>query len=394
MNRDYRNVSVLGTCQMLFGTGRGLFMVTSPAVALGIAPHPGLATLPTAMVVVGTALAAMPASMVSRKVGRKSGFLIGTVLAAISGASATAAVLVENFWLLALGGLTFGLFAGFAQLYRFAVADGISEQFRARAISLVLAGGVFAGLAGPTLAAWGKGLLENDLYAGGFIFMIGTALLAALVLMFLDIPNLTKKQMEGPQRPLLEIMKQPVFIAAAVSATIAQTVMNFLMTATPIAMIAISGHSFESMSGVIAWHTVAMFAPGFFTGNLIKKFGEVKMIFAGLLLEAGCIGVALSGVEVLDFWLSMFLLGLGWNFTFTASTSLMTTAYTPAERAKTQGMMNQIIYTVVAIGSLSSGAFVYFFGWNWVNIGAIPLLAIAAGVTFWYAASRRKTAEA
>jgi MFS family permease len=393
-NRDHRNVLVLGTCQMLFGTGRGLFMVTSPAVALGIAPHPALATLPTALVVVGTAIAAMPASLFSRRVGRKGGFLAGTVLAAASGGAATAAVLYQNFWFLAAGGLLFGLFAGFAQLYRFAVADVAPEHFRAKAISLVLAGGVFAGLAGPNLAIWGRSLIENQLYAGAFLFIVATALLAALALMFLDIPSLTKAQREGTQRTIAEIVKQPVFIAAAISATVAQAVMNFLMTATPIAMIAQCGHSFSSTAGVIAWHTVAMFAPGFFTGNLIRRFGEIKMILAGLALEAACIVVALSGIEVIDFWVAMFLLGIGWNFTFTAATTLMTTAYTPAERAKTQGMMNQIIYTVVACGSLSSGALIHFFGWNWVNIGAVPLLIVSTIVTLWYAAGVKRAAAA
>ena len=142
---------------------------------------------------------------------------------------------------------------------------------------------------------------------------------------------------------------------------------------------------------MIAWHTFAMFAPGVFTGFLVRKFGAVTIILIGLLMEAACIGVALSGVKVIDFWLSMFLLGIGWNFTFTAATSLMTTAYTPAERAKTQGMMNQIIYTVVACGALSSGAFIHFFGWDWVNIGAIPLLLIAVAVTLWYVASKKPT---
>ena len=394
MQRDHKNVLVLGTCQMLFGTGRGLFIVTAPAVALGIAPHLALATLPSGLIVVGNALAAMPASLFMRRFGRKAGFLCGTLLAGISGAACAAAVILENFWLLALGGLLFGFFAGFAQLYRFAVADAASEQFRAKAISLVLAGGVFAGLAGPNLANWGKDLLANHMFAGAFLFMIATALLAAIILLFLNIPNLTRAQREGPQRTLLEIMKQPVFIAAAVSATVAQCVMNFLMTATPVAMIAQCGHSFGAVAIVISWHSVAMFAPGFITGSLIRRFGENRMIIAGLILEAACIGIALSGIEVMDFWLAMFLLGIGWNFTFTAATSLMTTAYTPAERAKTQGMMNQIVYTVVAIGALSSGALVHFFGWNWVNIGAMPLLLVAAAVMAWYIAVERKTAVA
>ena len=390
MQRDHKNVLVLGTCQMLSGTGRGLFMVTSPAAALAIAPQLARVTLPSARVVVGSALAAMPASLLMRRLGRKTGFICGTSLAVASGASCTAAVILENFWLLSLGGFLYGLFAGFAQLYRFAVADVASQEFRAKAISLVLAGGVFAGLAGPNLANWGKGLLANHLFAGSFLFMIGTGLVAAVILLFLSIPNLTKAQREGPQRPLREIIKQPVFITAAISATVAQTVMNFLMTATPVAMISQSGHSFGSVAMVISWHTVSMYLPGFFTGSLVKRFGEIPMITTGLALQAACIGVALSGIEVFNFWLAMALLGVGWNFSYTAATSLMTTAYTPSERAKTQGMMNQIIYTVVAIGSLSSGALIHFFGWNTVNVGAMPLLVAAAGVTIWFATVKRK----
>ena len=390
MQRDHRNVLVLGTCQMLTVTSRGLFFVASPAVGLAIAPHMALVTLPAGMIVIGNALAAMPASLFMRRFGRKVGFIFGTFFTMMSGIVSTAAVLYENFWFLVLGGLLFGFSAGFAQLYRFAVADVASEQFRSKAISLVLAGGVFAGFAGPNLANWGKGLLENHLFSGAFIFMIATGTLATITLLFLSIPNLTKAQMEGSQRSLIEIMKQPVFITAAVSATVAQSVMNFLMTSAPVAMISECGHSFSSVAMVISWHTVSMFAPGFFTGSLIKKFGEIKIISAGLFLQASCLGVALSGVEVFDFWLAMALLGLGWNFTYTAATSLMTTAYTAAERAKTQGMMNQIIYTVVAIGSLSSGAFIHFFGWNWVNVGAMPLLATAAIVTIWFAGQDRK----
>ena len=386
---------------MLFGTGRGLFMVTAPAVALlpGFAPHLALATLPAAAVVIGTALSAWAASMISRRTGRRAGFLIGTGLATVSGALCFSAVIYMNFWLLSVGGLVFGFYSGFAQLYRFAAADGISERYRSVAISLVLAGGVFSGFAGAGLAIWGENMVPDSWYSGDvrqfggtFMFLTGTAVVAAMALVFLRIPNLTKSQLEGEQRPMSKIMRQPVFIAAAISATVGQTVMNFLMTATPIAMISICGHSFGATANVIAWHTFAMFAPGVFTGFLIRKFGEVTIIMVGLLLEAACIGIALSGIEVFDFWLSMFLLGVGWNFTFTAATSLMTTAYTPAERAKTQGMMNQIIYTVVACGSLSSGAFIHFFGWNWVNIGAMPLLLIAATVTLWYAANGKKIA--
>lgn len=394
MKRDHKNVLVLATCQMLFGTGRALFIVSSPVLALAIAPHLALATLPTALVIVGTALAAMPSSLLTRRVGRKAGFLCGTLIGMVAGAACLAAVYLQDFWLLSLGGLLFGFFSAFAQLYRFAAADVASEHFRSKAISLVLAGGVFAGIAGPNLAKVGKDLIENAVFAGGFIFAIGTAIAAAMVLMYLEIPGLTKEQRDGPQRPLMEILKQPVFIAAALSATVAQSVMNFLMTATPIAMVSICNHSFSDTADVIAWHTVGMFAPGFFTGHLIRRFGEVSLIMTGLILQALCIAVALSGISVFDFWLSMLLLGVGWNFAFTAATSLLTTAYTPSERAKTQGLMNQIIYTVVAVGALSSGAFVHYFGWDWINIGAAPLLVVAAAVVLWYAAGQRKVATA
>jgi MFS family permease len=390
MQTDHKNVLVLGTCQMLAGTGRGIFMVTSPAVAIGIAPHLALATLPTALIVIGSACGAMPASLFTRRVGRRTGFICGTMIAMLSGLSCAAAVVLENFYLLALGGFLYGLFASFAQLYRFAVADAAHDDFRAKAISLVLAGGVFAGFAGPNLANLGKDLIANHMFVGSFLFSIGAGLLAAVMLMFLDIPNLTKAQRDGPQRLLIEIMKQPVFIMAAVSATVAQCVMNFLMTATPIAMISKFGHSFGAVAIVISSHVVAMYAPGFFTGTLIKRFGEVRIIMIGLLLESTTIAIALSGIAVFDFWLAMIMLGLGWNFTYTGATSLMTTAYTPAERAKTQGMMNQTIYTVVAVGSLSSGVLIHFFGWQWVNIGAMPLLLIAAVVMVWGAAARRK----
>ena len=394
IRRDHRNVLILSTCQMLFGTGRSLFMVTAPIAALGIAPHLALATLPTALIIVGTALAAMPASLFSQRVGRRLGFLTGTLLAAASGASCAGAMLLEEFWLLALGGLLYGLFSGFAQLYRFAVADVATESFKRKAISLVLAGGVFAGFAGPNLAKWGRDLLADPVYTGAFLFMIGTALAAALVLIFLDIPPLTRAERSGPRRPMIEIMKQPVFIAAALAATISQCVMNFLMTATPIAMVAQSGHDFSDAADVIAWHIVGMFAPGFVTGSLVTRFGETPMILAGFTLQGICIAVALSGTDVSNFWLALLLLGVGWNFSFTAATSLMTTAYTPAERAKTQGMMNQIIYTVVATGSLSSGAFIHFFGWTWVNIGALPLLVFAVLVILWYMSTGKESAPA
>jgi MFS family permease len=389
MQRDRKAVLVLSVCQLLFGTSRSLLISTAPLIAYTIAEHKELATLPHAMVIVGTALLTLPASLLMHRLGRRDGFLIGTLLGAIGGAVCIWAILEASFWLFTLGTLLYGSFAGFAQHYRFAAADAAADAFKPKAISLVLASGVVAAFAGPETAKLGKDLLSGTPFVGSYACMIALMLASAVTLMFLDIPKPSRKEMEGPRRPMMEIMRQPVFIAAALAATLGQAVMNFLMTAAPIAMTQAS-HQFADTALVIEWHVFGMFAPGFFTGSLIRRFGEIRVIAAGLFLELVCIGVALSGTAVFEFWLSMLLLGVGWNFAFTGGTSLMTGAYrNVAERGKTQGAMNFIIYGFVACVSLSSGAFVHYLGWQWVNILALPLLAAAVAATLWYAAVTR-----
>ena len=387
MTRDKKNVLVLATCQVLFGTGRSLLIATAPLIAYGIASHKGLATLPTLLVIVGTAVMTIPASLFMRRVGRQVGFVVGSIIGVVSGLVCAFSVLHSNFWLFAFGTFLFGLFAGFAQLYRFAAADVASEDFKSKAISLVLAGGVVSGFLGPESAKIGQNLVTSVPFVGAYLILAGVTVLAIFVLIFLDIPMMTSEERAGPRRPIIQIMKQPVFLVAATAAMISQGVMNFLMTATPIAMCN-AQHQFADTALVIEWHIFGMFAPGFVTGHLINKFGEVKMIIIGLALQFVCVGVALVGVEVAHFWLSMLLLGVGWIFAFTAGTSLMTRAYTVSERAKTQGTMNFLIYGFVSILSLSAGALVYFFGWNVVNLGALPFLVIAVGATLWYAASQ------
>jgi len=387
VTRDKQNVLVLATCQVLFGTGRSLLIATAPLIAYGIASHKGLATLPTSLVIVGTAVMTIPASLFMRRVGRQVGFVVGSIIGVVSGLVCAFSVLHSNFWLFAFGTFLFGLFAGFAQLYRFAAADVASEDFKSKAISLVLAGGVVSGFLGPESAKIGQNLVTSVPFVGAYLILTGVTILAIFVLFFLDIPMMTPEERAGPRRPIIQIMKQPVFLVATTAAMISQGVMNFLMTATPIAMCN-AQHQFADTALVIEWHIFGMFAPGFVTGHLINKFGEVKMIIIGLALQFVCVGVALVGVEVAHFWLSMLLLGVGWNFAFTAGTSLMTRAYTVSERAKTQGTMNFLIYGFVSVLSLSSGALVHFFGWNVVNLGALPFLVIAVGATLWYAASQ------
>ncbi len=389
MNATRRNVFVLATCQMLFGASRSLLIATAPLVAYAIGPNKALATLPTSLVIVGTALMTIPASLFMRRAGRRAGFLVGTAIAAIGGAICAYAALHAAFWPFAAGAFLFGTAAGFAQLYRFAAADTAGPDYRSKAISLVLAGGVVAAFVGPELAKAGKDMIANAEFAGSYVLLIGVTALSALVLYFLRIPRLTRAEREGPQRPLSVIMTQPIFIAATVAAAISQGVMSFLMTATPIAMRECS-YPFSDTALVIEWHIFAMFAPGFVTGSLIRRFGEVRIITCGILLQLVCVGFALSGQSVMNFWAAMVLLGLGWNFAFTGGTSLMTQAYTVSERAKAQGATNFIIYAFVALLSLSSGALIHYFGWLWVNLGALPLIAVSGISILWYAERGRR----
>jgi MFS family permease len=389
MRRDRKNVLVLAICQMLLGTGRSLLIATAPLIALGIAEDKALATLPQSLVLVGTALATLPASFLMRRIGRRAGFIVGTLIGGCGGVIDIIAILHADFWLFAFGTLMFGFLSGFGQLYRFAAADVAGPDFRANAISLVLAGGVVAGVLGPELAKIGKNLVASVEFVGGYAILTTAILLSALVLLFLDIPSMSKVERKETGRPLRQIIRQPIVIASVTTALIAQGVMNFLMTATPIAMQEMH-HLFADTATVIEWHLIGMFAPGFITGRLIRRFGDLKILLTGLLLQLICIGVALAGVAVFNFWLSMLLLGIGWNFAYTASTSIVTTAYTPAERAKTEGAMNFFIYGVVSLLSLSSGVTIHFFGWTWVNLGALPLLAIALAATMWYAAHTRR----
>ena len=390
--RIRRNVFVLATCQMLFGSSRTLLIATTPIIALGMG-YKALATMPAALVIVGTAMATMPASMFMRVTGRRLGFMIGAGIGAVSGAMVLVAIVNAWFWMLCLAALTYGVFAAFGQYYRFAAADTAPQEFKSKAISLVLTGGVVAAFVGPYLAASGENLLATGAFMGSYVFLIGLMVLIALVLSFLDIPNLTASERAAAQRSLTRIMVQPVFIAATLAATMGQGVMNLLMTAIPIAMVE-ADFQFADTAFVISWHSFGMFAPGFVTGSLIKRFGEVRVILTGVALQLLCIGVALSGEGVMEFWLSMLLLGVGWNFAFTGGTSMLTTSYTPAERNKTQGAMSFINYGFVAVVSLSSGALLHYFGWEWVNLSSIPLLAIAVVATSWFVLSRPPAAPA
>lgn len=386
--RDHRNVFILAVCQMLSGSGRTLIAATSPLIALGIAPDKALATLPITFLVLGTAFTTLPASLLMRRIGRRWGFVVGGLLGAIGGASSVGGLLLSNFWLFALGNMFFGVFIAFTQLYRFAATDVAPQEFKAKAISLVLAGGVAGAFLGPELAKAGVDLFASTRFLGSYVFLIGLTSLTSLVVLAVDIPNLTPAEAKETGRPVSEIIRLPTFIVAALVGTIAQAVMNFLMTATPLAM-RHAEHLFSDTALVIEWHSFAMFAPGFFTGSLISRIGVFPVIFSGLLIQLVAIGVALSGESMGYFWASLFLLGLGWNFAFVSASTLLTSVHTPSERAKVQGLNNFIIFGFVAFGSLMSGTVHHYLGWQWVNLAAIPLVLIALSTVTWFVLTGR-----
>ncbi|MGY9000282.1 MAG: MFS transporter [Rhodospirillales bacterium] len=387
--RDHRNVFILATCQMLNGSGRTLIAATSPLIALGIAPNPVLATLPITLMILGTAFTTLPASFLMRRIGRRWGFVIGGLLGAVGGVISVGGLLVSSFWLFSIGNMFFGIYAAFSHYYRFAATDVAPNHFKGTAISLVLVGGVAGAFLGPELAKAGVDLFTAIKFIGTYIFLIVVTLMSSLVVLAVDIPSLTPAETDNSGRPLSEILRTPTFIVAATVATISQAVMNFLMTATPLAMYHV-GHLFGDTAFVIEWHSFAMFAPGFFTGSLIKRFGTILMIFTGLAIQLLAIGVALSGDSIILFWASLFLVGLGWNFAFISATTLLTDVHTPSERAKVQGINNFIIFGFVAFSSLMSGTIHHFFGWHWVNLVIIPLILIAIATTMWFIVTQRK----
>ncbi len=389
--RDWRNVVVLATCQMFYNSGRSLLVATSPLIAYEIAPDKALSTVPISLAVIGTALATIPASLLMRRVGRSLGFAAGSGVGVIGGLACIWGIQTQDFLVFCLGALLFGLFSGFAQLYRFAAADVAAADFKSRAISLVLTGGLVAAFVGPELAKLGQHMVAGKPFMASYMFLTGVTVLGGIVVMAVRIPKLTPAEAKDGGRPIGQIMRQPIFVVATLCAMVGQAVMNLLMTSTPLAMHH-AHHLFGSTALVIEWHIFFMFAPGFFTGSIIARVGAIRVIAAGIALQTVSVAIALSGAEVVHFWAAMAILGLGWNFAFTGATNLLTEAHTPAERAKTQAATNFIIFSMVAVGSLSSGALMNAFGWTWVNLGALPLLLTSLLAAIWLGWRRRASA--
>ncbi len=378
-----RNLWLMAAAQGLFLTNNVLFGAVNGLVGWSLAPYGWMATLPILGYVVGGALSAGPVASSQARWGRKVSFQIGLGVAFFSTLLATYAVLGKNFWLLVAATVVAGYYNANGQLYRFAAAELAQPAYRERAVSMVLAGGIIGGVFGPNLAQWTQHLGDAP-FAAAYAALAVVALIAMAVISMVSFPPAPpKKQGADGGRPLRVIMRQPVFIVSTAASALGYGVMNILMAASPIAM-QICGYPFRDAALVLEWHVIGMFAPGFFTGHLIKRFGIIPILAAGVLLNLLSIAIALSGEEVLHFLISMFLVGVGWNFLFTAGTALSLKAYQPEEKDKAQGAINFCVFAVMIITSFASGALVTTQGWTLLNYISLIPVALTGIAVLWY----------
>lgn len=383
-----RNALVLAVGQALAGGNNTVIVATSGIIGAVLAPDKGLATLPITMMVFGMWIGTVPLGLLVRRYGRRNALQVGSLFGVLSGLISCAAVLLGSFALILLGTFCGGLYAAAHQSYRFAAADTASDSFRPKAISWVLAGGIFAAVIGPQLVIFTKDLLSPHLFAATFLGQSFCALLAAGVLQFVTIPQQQKRHAE-PHRPLKQIALTPRFIVAASCGMVSYAMMNMVMTSAPLAMVG-CGHSVTDAALGIQWHVLAMYGPSFFTGTLIARFGVERVTGAGLLLLFGAAIIGVAGITVAHFWSNLVLLGLGWNFAFIGATTMVTQCHRPHERTAVQSLNDFLIFGSMAVSSFASGQLLAKFGWETVNEMVFPTVLIAGGMLAWLALRDRR----
>jgi MFS family permease len=384
-----KNLWLLAGAQGLFLTNNVVFIAINGLVGLALAPLGWMATLPVMGYVVGGALSTPLVARTQSAFGRKASFQIGLLVALASALLCAWAAMDRNFWLLVAATVIAGYYSANGQLYRFAAAELSAPAFRDKAVSLVLAGGLVGAVLGPNLAVRTKDWLGVP-FAGAYVALAVVAVLSMGLMAFLRFPPAPPVVAGADRgRPLSEIVRQPVFIVAAAGAALGYGVMNLLMAATPLAM-QVCGFAFEDAALVLEWHVIGMFAPGFFTGHLIARFGTLTIMGVGVVLNLLCIAVALSGVDLHQFLIALFLLGVGWNFLFTGSTTLALQAYRPEEKNRAQAAINFCVFATMALTSFASGALVTTQGWQWLNIGSLVPVGLTGLALMWLAWVRRQ----
>jgi MFS family permease len=387
-----KNLGLLAACQGLYLTNNVTFIAINGLVGLALAPLAWMATLPVMAYVVGSALCTNAVAKTQQRFGRRISFQAGLCVALASALLCAYAAASRNFWLLCLATAVAGYYNANASLYRFAAAELAPPAAREKAVSLVMAGGLLGAVVGPNLAARTRDISSVP-FAGAYLALAGVALLGMALMAFIEFPAAPVRTASHHGRPLGEIMRQPVFIVAAATGALGYGVMNLLMAATPIAMQQ-RALPFSDAALVLQWHVIGMFVPGFFTGSLIKRFGPLPIMGIGVALNLCCVLIALSGVELHQFLAALFLLGVGWNFLFTGSTTLSLSAYSPEEKDRAQGALNFFVFGTVALSSLASGVLVTTQGWTLLNYGSLLPVALTGAALLWLGLKTARPATA
>ncbi len=386
-----RNAWVLAIAQALGGANPAIVISLGGIVGLTLASNPALATLPVSLLNLGLALGTIPAALVMRRFGRRNGYVFGASLGVIGGVVAALGIAWGDFVMFCVGTLTAGFYASYVQSYRFAAADSATPAFKARAISYVMAGGLVAGIIGPQVVIFTREIVPGAMFSGSFLAQAGLALMSIVVVSFLRAAPVPVTASTATGRPLGEIMRQPRFLIAVTAGIVSYGLMAFLMTAAPLAMVD-CGLPIETAALGISWHILAMFAPSFFTGRLIDRFGKEMITGIGLGMIAVSAVIALNGLTVAHFWSALILLGVGWNFGFIGATAMVTDCYRPEERTRVQAANDFLVFGSVALASFSSGKLLSAGGWETVNWLAFPPIAIALILVIAQARFRRSAA--
>ncbi|MEL6504383.1 MAG: MFS transporter [Pseudomonadota bacterium] len=391
-----RNALILATAQAFCGSAAPI------SIALGglagmylLGDDKSLATAPVTGYNIGVAVGALPAAMLMAQVGRRLGFMSGSIIGIMGAFISCYALIIANFWLFCLGMACSGLGSSFVQQFRFAAADEGTEDFKPKAISWVLAGGVFAAIIGPQAAIFFRDMFAPVEFAGAYFagaFLIFGGLLVLSLLKFEKPPTREERKNADTGRPLPVIMAQPRFMVSVLCAVGAFALMAYVMTGAPLAM-ALCGFDVDQSTLGIQWHVIAMFGPSFFTGNLIARFGKERIVAAGMFILAACSVVALLGISLANFYVALILLGVGWNFGFIGATAMLTDCYRPEEKAKAQGANDFILFGSVAVASFMSGATLNAFGeggWDAINYVVFPVVALCLLGLLWLRLMERK----
>ncbi len=393
-----RNAGLLAVCQGLFTCAISVDLTLTGLTGYQLAPQKSLATLPFALITVAGMVTTWFAAQLIQRIGRRAAFTLGASIGGIGGLISVSAVWHGQFWTFCLGTSAVGVFQAFAQYYRLAAADAVSSEEKGRAVSMVLTGGVVAAILGPALAAWSKDLFAAVLFAGAYLMVALLGFASALVIwgFYRDGESSaaqTTASGGAPSRPLGVIARQPIFIASLANNVVGSISMMFVMTAAPLAAVA-CGHSINDGANIIQWHLVGMYAPSLFAGTLIKRFGLVRMLVAGMALNLIAIQIAMGSTSLVSFYASLCALGIGWNFMFVGGTTLLSRSYHPSERARTQGLAELLRYAATALATLAAGPALAGLGWSAVNGLMIPVVVLCAAMTGWWIFDQRRHASA